>query len=421
MKISKKATMGISLAIGTIMFATTAFAEVSSKSGYDQLKDAFKNTAESCSSKFQNYTINTSIVLKDNGKIIEEQDSVNKYDISKNVNENTSSSVEGTNAKVESYYYSDKDGYISYSSEDGIYHEIDYSGTKKTTPIFRNPFKEKGAGDIEKIADAVVGNLKDSVVVNQKADGSKELSGSISEAQIPAIANALVSYELKHVFASNNNPRNTNNKSTIPNITDDIYVKAVKGNLTLNKDGLIQSVIGTGILSGKDEQGKLHELTYEILGKLVDVNSTVVNKPDLSGKKVQKDQEVDNDSLSNPQMYVGTYKSDIIIKKDNKFQKIGEKIVDITSIDDKKISGRYHEEYVKGNEDYSKNAKDYKFDAAADKEQQNSFTFYITDAAGTKTSGHIFIDAYSAQINFSFEKSNYGNTLGNSQYSRVFN
>ena len=71
------------LLVGTVMFATTAFAEVTSKSGYDQLKDALKYTSSSCSSKLLSFTINSSFVIKDNGTIISQSKGVKKYDNSK--------------------------------------------------------------------------------------------------------------------------------------------------------------------------------------------------------------------------------------------------------------------------------------------------------------------------------------------------
>lgn len=419
MKISKKAAMGISLAVGTLMFATTAFAEVASKSGYEQLKDAFKYSADSCSSKLQNYTINTSFIIKDNGKIVSQQDSVNKYDISKNAKEITTSDVDAHSAKTESYYYADKDEYINYNSNEGIYNEVLVTGAKNYS-VFSNPFKEKREADIEKIADAVVGNLKDYVVVNQKADGSRELSGSISKAQIPAIANAVVSYEVKGIFENKNNPYDKNKYGNLK-ISDDVYVKEIKGDMTTDKDGLIQTAEGTGIISGKDDQGKIHELTFEVLGKLTDINSTSVKKPDLTGKNVKKDVQEDYDTVSNPQMYIGTYKNDIVIKKDGKFQKIGDRIVDITGIDDKKVSGRYHEEYAKGYDEYSGKAEDFKFSADFNKDQKTDAEFTITDTSGKAVKGNIDIDVHSGNIYLSFEKSNNANVLSNSQYSREFN
>ena len=49
MKLKKKAIMIMSFSLGTLLFATTALAEVTSKSGYDQVKDAMKFTRESWS------------------------------------------------------------------------------------------------------------------------------------------------------------------------------------------------------------------------------------------------------------------------------------------------------------------------------------------------------------------------------------
>lgn len=424
MKISKKAAMGISLAVGTLMFATTAFAEVASKNGYEQLKDALKYTADNCSSKLQNYTMDTSLVIKDSGKVLDQEDVVSKYDISKNAVETTSSSVAGENKEMQSYYYSDPDSDITYDSGDGTYKETDYASPKKNNIAFRNPFKEKSAADIEKIADAVIGNLKDYVVVNQKPDGTKELSGSISEAQIPAVANAIVSYKVKSEFGGNTSPYYTAKYGKLK-ITDDVFVKQIKGNVTVNKDGLIQTLTGTGIISGKDEQGKVHELTFEVLVKLTDINSTSVKKPDLTGKNVEKSTAYTNgdensDTISNPQMFIGTYKNDIVINKDNKFQKIGERIVEITNMDSSKVSGKYHEEYIKGYEEFSKNSKEIKFEASFDSKQKNYANIKVNDN-GKVITGNIFIDKFAGQISFSIESSKSENVLNGGQYNRVFN
>ena len=58
---------------------------------------------------------------------------------------------------------------------------------------------------MEKIADALVGNLKDAVVVTENSDGSKTLSGSLSESQIPALINAVVSLQSKSEFGNGYN------------------------------------------------------------------------------------------------------------------------------------------------------------------------------------------------------------------------
>lgn len=413
MKFKKKTAMILSFAVGTLMFATTAMAEVVSKSGYDQLKDSLKYTAESCTTKLSNYTVDMSFVVKDNGTLIYSENSLNKYDASKKAMENVSTRVEGS-TKKENYYYSDKNGFINKNSDQNVYYVSEYTSPKEVRS-FENPFKQKEAADVERIADALVGNLKDSVIVTQNPDGSKELSGSLSEAQIPALVNAVVSLQSKNEFG--NRPNNENN---MPKITKDIFVKEVKGKMVTNKDGLIQSVLGTGILSGKDESGKEHNITFELLVKITGVNSTTVKKPDLSGKKVEKSIERDYDKLSNPSKYIGKYKTDILIEKDDKFQKIGERIVDIEKIDSKSVSGSYHEEYAKGYEEYATNKKDLKFSATFEKDHFNA-PFTATTSSGANVKGNLSINPHSAKVYFNINENMNGNLISDGEYSRVFN
>jgi len=415
MKFKKKTAMIISFALGTTMFATTALAEVISKNGYDQLKDSLKYTAESCTTKLSNYTMDISFVVKDNGTVLYSESGLNKYDVSKQAMENVNTRVENSK-KTEQYYYADKNCNITKDDKQNIYYVTEYTSPRENRS-FRDPFKDKQAGDIERIADALVGNLKDSVVVTQNADGSKQLSGSLSESQIPSLVNAVVSLQSKNAFGSRGN-----NESNMPKITKDIFVKEVKGNMLVNKDGLIQSVLGTGVISGKDDNGTEHTLTFELLGKLSDVNSTTVTKPDLSGKKTEKNVEQDYSKLTNPEKYAGKYKTDILIEKDNKFIKIGEKFLDITQVTSSSASGRYYEEYAKGYEDYGTDKKDFKFESKFEKEAGpcgGSFTG--TSSSGDSIKGHLSIEQHSAKIYFNLDDNRRGNLIFDDQYSRVFN
>jgi len=413
MKLKKNTAMILSFALGTTMFATTAMAEVISKNGYDQLKDSLKYTAESCTTKLSNYTMDISFVIKDNGTVIYSESSLNKYDVSKQAMENVNSRLENS-TKTEQYYYADKNCNINRDDKQNIYYVTEYT-TPHEVKSFTNPFKEKEAGDVERIADALVGNLKDSVVVNQNPDGSKQLSGSLSESQIPSLINAVVSLQSRNAFGNG-----SNNESNMPKITKDIFVKEVKGNMIVNKDGLIESILGTGVISGKDESGKDHNLTFELLAKMFNVNSTTIKKPDLSGNKVEKTIEKDYSKLSNHEKYIGKYKTDILIEKYGKFQKIGERFVDITQIDSNSVSGRYYEEYTKGYEDYGTNKKDFKFDSKFEKDHPNG-SFNATSSSGDSVKGNISIEVYSAKIYFNMGENRRGNLIFDDQYSRVFN
>ncbi|MBU3100941.1 MULTISPECIES: hypothetical protein [Clostridium] len=410
MKLNKKTAMIVSFALGSVMFATTAMAQVLTKSGYDQLKDSVKYTAENATTKLTSYTGDMSIIIKDNGNVVYSEDSLSKVDVAKGSKETVTKGLDGLK-KTEEYNYSDSNESIYKNSTNNIYNTTTFTTPHKTT-ISQNPFKEEGATDMEKIADAVVGNLKDAVVVTQNSDGSKTLSGSLSEAQIPSIINAVVSLESKSAFGNISN--NPNNESSIPKITNDVFVKDVKGNMVTTKDGLIQTVLGTGVISGKDAKGVEHKLTFELLAKMTDVNSTKVNKPDLTGKKVEKNVEQDHSKLTNPEKYLGKYKADILIEKDAKFVKIGERFVDITALDNKGVSGRYYEEYVKGFEQYAVDKKDFKFSSTFEKGQFNG------KVKASNFTGNISIDQGSATIYFN-QNGNSGGTLNsNGNYSKVF-
>ncbi|WP_027625787.1 hypothetical protein [Clostridium lundense] len=409
MKIKKKTAMIISVAVGTLMFATTAMAEVMSKSGYEQAKDAIKYSSDSFSSKLSSYTMDISMTVKDNGKVIISQNALNKCDINKKASENVETTVKG-GKKTERYFYGDKNGMITTNEDKSIYYVTEYETPDKGRD-FRDPFKEKEAGDIEKIIDAAVGNLKDYVVVDEKADGSKELSGSITEAQIPALINAVTSYALKNEASSNRNPEEVN---VMPRITKDVYVKEVKGKMVVDKNGLIQSVLGTAILSGKDDQGKQHDLTFEVLGKTTSINSTVVNKPNLSGKKVEKSIQRNNNEFANPEKYVGKYKNDIIIEKDGKFQKIGERTLTIAHSDNESISGSYHEQYIKGYESYA--TKDLKFDAKYGKDKYNA----RFDIEGSSDKGNISVNRHNVSVYFYMPHSSKGGVNYDGEFNRVF-
>ena len=416
MKLKKKTAMLISLAVGVFLFGSTALAEIASKGGYEQMKDALKITADNMATKMKSYTTDMSFVMKDNGNVIYSDNIVTKIDVSKKVEEITETRVDG-NKKFESFRYRDRERYINYNSDQDVYyvHELSGSGKEDVFLPNQNPFKQKEAADIERIVDAFVGNLKDYVVVSQNSDGSKELSGTLSESQIPALVNAIVSFQFKNEFGYRASLGNG-----IPRMTKDIYVKEIKGKMVVDKNGIVQSVLGTGILYGKDDNDKEHNITFEVLGKLTNVNSTTVKKPDLTGKKVEKIVSPSENGVGNPESYIGTYKNNIVIQKDGKFIKIGERIVEITSFDGKNISGKYREEYLKGYENYaSSGIKEYTFSGPLEK---GGFGGRVNIKDSTGSSGMCFVSIHPSipKINLNPEtiKTNMNDYDG--EFNRVF-
>ncbi|TGE36375.1 hypothetical protein E4K67_20840 [Desulfosporosinus fructosivorans] len=404
MKFKKKTAMLVSFTLGTLLVASTALADIANKSGYDQLKDALKVTAEQSSEKFDSFTLDFSMAMKDNGKTLMTSNEVAKHDRSKGASETISSGESLNGNKNNSNYYSDKKTMIRVSESDPTYYVTEFTKERTEDP-FDNPFKEDGADDIEKIADAIVGSLKDHVVVTENSDGSLGFAGSLTEVQIPSLVNAVASYSLKQEF--------NGNQDNMPHLTKDVFVKEVKGTAKVNKDGVMENILGTAVLSGKDKQGTVHEVTIEVLAKLSGINSTTVTKPDLTGKKVIKNiakNENSGPEISNPEKFVGKFSNDILLEKDNKFVKAGERIIEITQIDNKTVVGRYYEEYKPGFEEYATTQRNFEIDAKMS-DKENSSGYDYTTKSGSK--GDLFIDEHSAKI--------YVNGITQSMSGLIFN
>ena len=393
MKVKKKTAMLLSFTLGTLLLATTALADIATKSGYDQLKDALKVTAQQSNEKFNSYTIDYSTVMKDNGKTLSTSNSIQKYDRSKNATEHLSSSQNLSGDKYNSQSYSDKTTVINVSDRDQTYYVQEFTKERKEE-AFRNPFKGNSAEDVEKIADAIVGSLKDNVVVTENLDGSRGLSGSLTEVQIPALVNAVTSFQLKQQFSGR--------QVDLPHLSKDVFVKEIKGSAKINKDGVMENILGSAVLSGKDEQGKVHEVTVEVLAKLSGINSTIVTKPDLTGKKViNKSANNGNQGseISNPEKFVGKFKNDILIEKGDKFVKVGQRFIQIAHMDDKTVAGRYYEEYKPGFEEYATNKSEFKFDAQFEpKSGGHSASFDLTNEAGNKAHWSINFDEHGGKV-----------------------
>jgi len=421
----KETALLVSFTLGALLFATTALADIATKSGYEQLKDGIKKTSENCSVNFNSFTLDYSLALKDNGETLMSANEVHKFDRSMNAEENlseTKSVVQRDN--LENYSYSDENMNIRKSSNDDTYYVTEYTQEQDRSDFFTDPFQEEEAKDVEKIMDALVGSLKDHVIVNENADGSKEISGSLSEIQIPALVNAVASFQMKKMFSGD--------QDGLPKLTEDIFVKEVNGTASINQDGIMESILGTFILSGKDSNGQLHELSAEILVKIMDVNSTIVTKPDLTGKKIEKNTVDTKDSragISNPEKFVGKYKNDILIEKDNKYVKVGERILDISQMDKEKVVGRYHEEYKDGFEQYADNAIDFNFEAQFANETDESDGKYIDPSSaefeyvsqsGVKVTGNqIYFQEYNGKINFNMNNRQESGLIWDSQFSPV--
>lgn len=359
MKLKRNGIAVTALVLSAAVFMTTALADTFIGSGYDSLKNSVKNTAAQVESGMDSLTFEAMCVMKDNGnKLIDYSETV-KVD-------NKNKAMERTESGITSYYsYSDKDVRITKDGQNDTYFVNETNG-KFDNYVMPNPFKEKHYSDMEKIFDAAVGGLKDSVQVEENADGGKVYTGSITQTQVPTLINAIASFGLKQVVMNNS----SDEKVEFPQIKSDIFIKNVSGKAIENEKGYINYMVGDVAFSGNDEKGVSHEISIEILFNLKDINATQIQKPNLEGKKVEKIASGSNYINSK---YIGTYKNNIVIEDNNQLIKIGERTLTITKADDQTIAGTYSESYKDGYESYAKAPLNFKFEYPQDSQAQFSY------------------------------------------------
>ncbi|WP_134703303.1 hypothetical protein [Ammoniphilus sp. YIM 78166] len=383
MKLSKKKMTVLSFTLGACVFVSTAFADVMLGSGYDRLKNSAKQTASQMEKGLDNYTIEALFTLKDNNQTLFQASSVQKYDPAKKTYESQSVTQQSSGEVVANYSYADEKISIWKNGTENKYYVTTFPDDFDRTNWnrFTNPFNEKGAPEVEKIVDALVGNLKDYVQAEERPEGGKVYSGTLSEAQVPAVISAVSSFGIKKMMEDHGRMEPN---SKLPEVESDIYVKKVSGTAIENKAGLLESVTGDVVLSGKDKFGVEHELMLNMVFKLSDIGTTMINKPSMAGAEVE---EVSHSSGFTSK-HVGTYKNNIVIEKNGKFVKIGQRTLEITKVEKNNVTGRYVETIKPGFEaDYP---EVYQFDFEYDPSYQEPRSFFkYTNPKGEEEQGEI--------------------------------
>jgi len=419
MNLSKKKLTVLSFTVGACVFVSTAFADVLLGSGYDSFKSSIKTTAAQMEEGLNNYTFEALITLKDNNQKVFQTSTYSKIDTIKQAREHRETTQYSNGKTTSSFSYNDQKLDIWKNGTEEKYYvtEIPEDLIRERGKSFTNPFNEQGAPEMEKIVDALVGNLKENVQAEERPDGGKIYSGTLSATQVPALVNAVSSFGIKQMIRDQ---ARSEGDFKMAEIESDIYVKRVSGTAIENKAGILENVTGDIILSGKDKKGVEHDLALTIVFKLSDIGNTKVTEPNLGGENVEKVSYYGGIT----DKYVGTYKNNIIIEKDGEFVKVGERTLEITSIDNGKITGKFFETVKPEFEaDYPDT---YQFDFEYKQKDYNSrFTYLNPDGEEElgqlhpSSPGKIYVDL---QIEVIDENSYRSNSRQNwdQEFNRVF-
>lgn len=394
MKTKKKAAALCGILAGALVFSTAALADVKLGNGYDSLKTAIKTTSAKAANEFDNYTVKANYSLLIDGKEINGANSVTKYDRKNQIREMQNDNV-NQGEKSQEYSFSSKGMRVYKDNNTEKYQVYKYTSQDSDDSngaIYTDVFKEEYAQDVEKLADAFVGNLKDTIQTEEK-DGKTLYMGDLTETQVPTTINALTSFAFKYGYLNN-----MSEDSSSPSITKDIYVKEASGKALKNQDGVLENVLASATLVGKDDNGKEHVVSMNLSVSLEDINNTKVSAPQLTAENSEETTE-DGGITVLDSRYVGSYVATLIDSNEKGFYKAGERHFVIDSVDkDGHFTGKFYENYtdaakqktarsfaVSGKVNTDGNGGDVTFTYTENGEQKNGI-IYITGANGENLS-----------------------------------
>ena len=416
MRFNKKSTMFGIFIFGAMILVTSGFADAALGSGYQNLKKSLKTTTARLVDDTDNFSVDITTTFKVDGKIYSEETTNTKVDIKNQAEETRTIQLEKGN-HVEYYSYSDKKQYINKNFEDGSYNVEEKQKSRKNTNVAQNPFEEEEVKDVERIVDAFIGSLENVIQVEQS--GKKKMYiGNIGDSEIPPLVNALSSFAFKYSTLDDY----TIKKLNIPSPKSNVTLKDASGKAIENKDGIIEGGIFSVNMSAEDDKGAEHIYTLELSLDIKDINKTVVVAPNLDGQKVTYSKQ----GYALDKKYIGKYSNNIVEVKDNSFQKVGERIIEIISVKDGNVKGKYYEVYNKGYEPDV--IRSFEFSSNQDESEFYTIINY-TDNNGKKKKGTIdstnLQDLYAAfDVKIDEENGGYSHTNDeenfNNEFVRVF-
>lgn len=273
----KKKTLGVIGLSGAILLGSV-YSISANTSGYELYKSALKQTHQADSA-----TMEMSFNLTDNDNSLFKMNSLYKTDVTKAVSSVTTEMANEEAASTMNMYKQDGAWFISKVGEDVIY-----------KADAKNPHSEASLelqDDMENLIDVLTKNLQQQITVDETKDGAKVVELDLTGKEIPLAANALSSLMIKHSVMLQDRIENDGTQfhltPTMPALDHDITVKQM--NLMAKVDGqnIIEQQTVKAIVTGKDKQGKLHELTLNMELNVKDYNKTDVSPVTIQAEKVE--------------------------------------------------------------------------------------------------------------------------------------
>lgn len=262
------AVIGIS---GTLLLGSV-YSISANTSGYDLYKSALKQTHTA-----DNATLSMKLNVEDNQKSIFLADSVNQVH---SISTRLANETETTNMNM---YKQDGNWYVM---KDGV--DTTYKMDTSNNPHHTNTAELQD--DVENLIDVMTKNLQQHITVAEEKNGKRLVELNLTGKEIPLTANALSTLMIKHaIMIQDNNDQEGSTfhiQATIPELTHDITVKQIQLTAKVNKENYLEEQTVKAVVTGKDNQGKSHELVASLDMDVTDYNQTTVTPIDIPTDQV---------------------------------------------------------------------------------------------------------------------------------------
>lgn len=290
-------TLGVPFSLAAILLMASGFSAASGTSGYEAYKAALKNNMT-----VKSGTSDVKVTITDNGTKLLDMNSQFKADMAAEAVQGTLN-IDNGEVNHSLAVFGQDEQFIFKSGEDDTYWLMDHSDKDDyNNPHWKNDGEHPPIDGVERLVYALLGNLQHQVKLESKSDGSGLISLNLTEDQIHPAVNALGSLMVKKsgmVKEKKNEHENRPDwvqefcplggdfKVNFPVLTEDIRLVKLEVKAEVTPEQYLSRQTMTAEITGTDEQGKFHTVVVEMDAGMSDLDRTVVESIDLTGKKVQ--------------------------------------------------------------------------------------------------------------------------------------
>jgi|GEM_PF-577978 len=287
---------GTGFALGAIMLAAGGLSAMANTSGYEAYKSALLNTKAQA-----NMTVQATFSLADNGTNLLAGEAKAKWNSALDAGSVDAGLSDGTQSRAVNVYR--QDGKVIVKTNDSDVYRVTESPKLKSAEHDSKAGKAAAPSQPPKavlqLFDVLAGHMKELATVENTADGGKHAALRMSGSQIPAIVNAIGSLAASgaghrgpHGFAGDDGLADDDRQDSLPcklpQLTEDVRVESIRLDADINADNVLEHQSARIVVTGTDTEGMHHELELQLGIDFTDVNRTVPDRIDLTGKQTQE-------------------------------------------------------------------------------------------------------------------------------------